>query len=425
MIILIWRVLSKLDFVTGFYLCYIFLGLYLLFLTLLVYFENRKILFEGVYYTKAYDLSIVVPAYNEEENIEKTVVSILESDYPNLKKIVLVDHSSTDRTLEIFKKFEKLDSRVLVVVAPKGTGNAAFAKNYGARFVDTELIGFVDSDSVLTKDAISKIIGYFDNPKVGVSTPLILIKRREKFVEKLQAIEYKLIAISRKLLDFIDAIYVTPGPLAIYRKNVFDKIGGFDVKNQTEDIEITWNIVSHGYTVAMSLNSIVYSYAPSKWKGWFNQRIRWDIGGIQTLIKYKSHFLRKGMLGYFIFPFFLFSSLFGVAGMFIVLYRLVQRIILEYFLVTNSIEAQVALITMKDFSLMPNVLVFFGVLMVLLSAYITVISLLHLKEKNFKKHGILNVLFFMFIYLMMYPPLLVIAIFKMITGRVSSWGGRR
>jgi len=189
----------------------------------------------------------VVPCYNGEESIAKTIQALLDSDYKNLKKIIVVDDCSTDNSYEIIKKFAEKYSKVLAVKTPKNTGKAGGAKNYGAKFVNTDLIGFTDADSYPQESAIRKMIGFFDNEKTGAVTSMVLVKKREKLIEKLQAIEYKIIAFTRRLLGFVDAIYVTPGPLSIYRKSVFEEVGGFDEKNLTEDIEITWHLILKKY----------------------------------------------------------------------------------------------------------------------------------------------------------------------------------
>ena len=121
---------------------------------------------------------------------------------------------------------------------------------------------------------------------------LVLVSNRKNFLEKVQIIEYKMIAFMRRLLSFVEGVYVTPGPLAMYRKNAFDRVGGFDQKNLTEDIEITWHLVKDGYLIRMSSNARVFTITPNKWKVWFRQRIRWNMGGIQTILKYKQKALK-------------------------------------------------------------------------------------------------------------------------------------
>jgi cellulose synthase/poly-beta-1,6-N-acetylglucosamine synthase-like glycosyltransferase len=269
------------DFLTLVYLIYTFIAFYFLFLFILIYLQNKKQNYESPDPNKIYSLSLVIPCYNGQDTIATTISNLLKSSYPGLKKIVVVDDCSTDDSYKIAKSFEKQDSRVIVVQTPKNTGRAAGAKNYGARFADTDLIGFTDDDSFPDEDAIYKMVGFFNDKKVGAVTSRVLVKHRNNFLEKFQAIEYKVIAFTRKLLGFVDAIYVTNGPLSIYRKKAYDDVGGFDIKNLTEDIEITWHFVKNGWNVCMSIPAKVYTIVPNKIKSWFNQRLRWNVGGMQ------------------------------------------------------------------------------------------------------------------------------------------------
>jgi len=408
------------DFLTIVYLTYSFVSLYFLFLFILIYLQNKKSIFAYPDATKNYSLSIVVPCYNEEKEIGATIRALLDSDYLGLKKIIVVDDCSTDNSYKIIKEFARKYSKVMALRTRKNTGKASGSKNYGAKFVNTELIGFTDADSTPQKDSIRKMIGFFDDKKIAAVTSTILVQRRNNFIERLQAIEYKIIAFTRKLLGFVDAIYVTPGPLAIYRKKAFDEVRGFDETNMTEDIEITWHFVTKGYKVGMCVPSRAYTVAPNKFKGWFSQRIRWNVGGIQTINKYKKEFLKTGMLGTFILPFFVFSWILGIFGLFVLIYRIGRRLILQYLSATYSVQAETAILTLRDINLSVNVLVFFGIAILILSLSFTAIALLYSREKDFKKHGLFDVLAYMFVYLLAYPLILVTSIYKFIIGK-HSW----
>lgn len=408
------------ELLTIIYLSYSFIAFYFLFFFILIYIPNRKKIFSNPKVTKEYSLSIVVPCYNKEKNIGKTLKALLNSDYKGLKKIIVVDDCSTDGSYKVIKKFAEKYSKVILVKTPKNTGKASGAKNYGARFVDTELIGFVDADSYPERDAIKEMIGFFDDKKIAAVTPKILVEKKENFIEKLQAIEYKVIAFTRKLLGFVDAIYVTPGPLAIYRKDIFDKIRGFDENNLTEDIEITWHIIAEGYKAQMSINSEVPTTTPDNFKDWFNQRIRWNIGGFQTINKYKKSFLKLGMLGSFILPFFLFSWFLGIFGFFVLIHRIFRRIIFQYLSTAYSIQAQTVVLSLREINLSINVVTFFGLVILAFSLFFTAISLKYSKEKEFKKYGLLEILVYISVYLLTYPIILIFSIFKLLM-RKYSW----
>lgn len=403
------------------YLTYTFISLYFLIFYTILLSRNWREMLQSPKITKEYSLSMVICCYNEEDSVGKVIECLLKSKYP-IKKIIVVDDCSTDGSWKLIQKYAKKYDRVMAVQTPKNTGNAAGAKNYGSKFVDTELIGFTDADSYPVENAISSMIGHFDNKKIGAVTSLIISANKKKFIEKVQAIEYKIIAFMRKLLSFVDGVHVTPGPLAIYRKEAYDKVGGFDVKNLTEDIEITWHLVKSGYVVKMSSNAMVTTVVPDKFRIWFKQRIRWNLGGIQTILKYKRYFgtNKVGMLGMFILPFFIFNWLLGLCGISILAYRIGRTIFIRYIATTLSIQSQAAVVSLSDINLTPSILVFFGIATIIMNFFLIIIALSYAKEEG-KKDRLINIFFYMFFYLLAYPILLIVSFFKFFRGQFS-WG---
>ncbi|MFH1311013.1 MAG: glycosyltransferase [Nanoarchaeota archaeon] len=402
------------EFLTIIYLLYSFIALYLIFLFILIYTKNKNELFSYPKLTKNYSLSIIIPCYNEGKTIGGVIESLLNSDYKELKKIIVVDDCSTDDSYKIIKEYEKKYDIVKAVRTPKNTGKASGSKNYGTKFVNTELMGFVDADSYPQKDAITKMVGFFNDEELAAVTPSIFVKRKEKFIERIQSIEYRIISFTRKLLGFVGAIYVTPGPLAIYRKKFFDKIGGFDENNLTEDIEITWNLLSQGYKIEMCTLSKTHTIVPDNVKEWYRQRVRWNIGGIQTIFKHKGAFAKKGIFGSFVLPFFVSSWIVGLFGIVILVYRELRRFFINYLATTYSIGAQTAILTLRDINLTPNILVFFGIAILSLSLFFTILALSYTKENEIKKFKISDFLVYVFIYLLIYPIILITAAFKFI-----------
>ncbi|MCK4996776.1 glycosyltransferase family 2 protein [Candidatus Pacearchaeota archaeon] len=409
------------DFLVGLYFFYTFISFYFLMLYILTYVQNKKQIFEVVKPNNVKSLSIVIPCYNAADLIGKTIEAQLNSKYEGLKNIIVVDDCSTDNSADIIKQYAKKYRQVMYIKTPSNTGNAAGAKNYGATFVETYLIGFSDDDSVPSKNAISKMVGYFNDKKVGAVTSRVLIKGNKNFLVRAQAIEYKIIAFTRKLLGFLEAIYVTNGPLSIYRKEAFDQAGGFDVKNMTEDIEITWNFVAHGWKVHMAIPAVVYTHPPTTIRTWFHQRIRWNVGGLQTLSKYKKKIAKTGMLGNFILPFFAFSWFIGITGLFFLGYRLFEYISMKILVATYSVSAEVALITMDSFKMNPNILFIFGIVLFTLGLTYTIVALAYSREKGLViGHNILDIFIYSFFYLLMYPPLLIVAFCKYCRG-YNTW----
>lgn len=284
-----------LNFIEFVFFLYIFIGLYMLTLLITIYLPNRKRIFK---YPKGKPepVSIVISCYNAEKVIGGTIESLLNLDYPkNMIEIIVVDDKSTDNSVKIVRKYTKKHKNVRLIVNKRNSGGAAEPRNIGIKAAKYDYVAFTDDDSEPEKDALLKMIGFLqEDKKVGGVTCAVMAKDPRTFMQKLQAIEYTIIAWNRKLLDLVDAVYVTPGPFALYRKKVLLEIGLFDKKHLTEDIEIVWRMLANGYKARMCLAARVYSETPIKFSKWWRQRIRWNIGGTQCILQYKScHIILK------------------------------------------------------------------------------------------------------------------------------------
>ncbi len=399
------------------YLGYMFLSLYMLSLFLLVYFRNRKNMFEYPKAKKQYSVSFIVPAYNEGGSIEDSIKHIFSIDYKNIREVIVINDASTDNTKEILKKLVKKYPKLKVITNKKNLGNAARSQNAGLKHAKGEIIAVVDADSFPAKDSLKKMLGFFDDPKVGAVTVPVLGRNRNKFIEELQALEYKVIAFTRKLLDYLDAVYVTPGPLALYRRKALEDIKGFDEKNMTQDIEATWHLAHNGWDRRMCLNSYVASTVPSKFWGWFKQRRRWNIGGLQCIGKYRKSLFRKGIFGWFIIPLFVVSTFLGLLGLSIFVYLMASRVISRFLLTRYSIVAGTAVLTLDDFYITLNILNYLGIILFFFGLIFTIVTLKILNEKILRKKNILTYPVYLIIYLAAYPLIMVDAIIHLAIGK--------
>ncbi len=398
------------------YLSYMFVSIYFLVLTLLLYFRNKNKMWLSPELTKPYSVSVLIPAYNEEDSLAETVKSIYEVDYPYIKEVIIINDGSKDKTLEIAKQLKQKYSTLKILNKPNS--GKADSLNKAINFTTGELIVVIDADSYPDKHSFNRLAGYFDDPKVGVATGACIPKNRETFLEKMQVLEYKVIAFTRKLLQFIDSIYVAPGTLAMYRKEALLDVGGFDKSNITEDIEMTWHLVDNGWKVRQSLNAYVGTTTPNKIKPWYKQRRRWALGGLQCISKYKSRLFRKNMLGYFIVPFFAVGLFLGLVGILIFLYLVIRRFISSYLLTKYSIITSTPVVTMNDFYITPSVLNYFGVILFALFLAFNLYVLALMKDNLREKQSFFNLLFYMTIYLLVYPLVLVTAIWHYYRGKM-------
>jgi len=278
---------------------FVFLGV----MWILVLFQNKgKVKGKVPSPSRLPPVSVILPAYNEEKTLAKSIRSILSLDYPRrLLDIIVVNDCSTDRTGEIAESFRKEGVRVLH--NKRNVGKAA-GLNRGIAAAKHELIATVDADSIVEPPIIRKMVGYFSDPGVASVTPALKVWKHGGMLEKMQHAEYLLNVFLRKILSFLDSIHVTPGVFSMYRKSVLKEIGGFDEGNLTEDLEVALNIHRHGYRIENNLDACSYTLCPRKWRQLFRQRIRWYRGAIQNTIKHRHLFFnpRFGNLGMFFLP---------------------------------------------------------------------------------------------------------------------------
>ena len=399
------------------YLGYMFISLYMLSMFLIIYLKNKKDIFDYPETKKNYSISFIVPAFNEEKTIKDTIEHIFNVGYKNITEVIVINDCSTDNTLKIAKSLCKKYPKLKILDNKNNLGKAG-ALNKGLKICKGELVTVVDADSYPSKNSINKMVGFFDDVKVGGVTCPVTARNTDKFLERLQAIEYKMIAVTRKLLDYVEAIYVTPGPLALYRKSALDEIGGFDEKNMTEDIEVAWALTFYGWKRRMCLSTGVSSTVPSKFKAWFKQRRRWNVGGLQCMYKYrKSLFdVKKGMLGFFILPFFIVSMFLGLLGLSIFFYLLTTRIISNFLRTRYSIITETPILTAEEIFITPSVLNYLGIVLFFLGLILLLIIFVVLKEKILKKENMFNIPFYMIVYMALYPFIMLTAIWHVIKG---------
>ncbi len=254
-------------------------------------------------------VTVIVPAHNEEKMIERCIESLLEVDYPK-KEIIVIDDGSTDQTCELATKFEK---RGVKVFSRTRAGGKSVALNTGILFAKGEIIVTCDADSLISRSALRMIMRRFEDPMINAVAGNVEVLNRTNVVTKCQALEYIINEnIFRRVFDLFGVVPVVPGPLAAFRKSALKEIGVYDRDTITEDFDVTVKVLKTGKVVQALSNAYVYTEAPTTWKDLYKQRIRWNRGTFQTLIKHKNVFgnPRFGFVHNLAFPYLLLSMLF-------------------------------------------------------------------------------------------------------------------
>ncbi len=286
-------------FMATFYMIYFVLSL--------ISFKDK--LFENKRYRKEKNpfVSIIIPAFNEEKSIAESIESLKKITYRNIEFLVMND-GSKDSTSKIVRKYIKGDKRFRFFDNKENKGKATVL-NQGTKEARGEFVACMDADSLVQKNIVEKILPYFSDNDVGAVTVTVEVNKPKGLMHKIVALEFALgLSLFLKIFSFLDCVFVTPGPFSMYRKEILNKIGGFNPKNITEDHEIAFRIHKNGYEIKNCIEAKVYTNLPESFKGIYIQRRRWYSGAIQTFFQHRDMLARPryGFFSYFVpFNFFL------------------------------------------------------------------------------------------------------------------------
>lgn len=280
----------------------IFLGLYFAVFVLTTFFENQEEIYRGSKKENFPSVCLIVPCYNEGENIKRTLDSLLNLDYPRNKlEIIVVDDGSKDDTFSKAKAFEKRTKQVRVF--QKENGGKYTALNYGIARTKAQFIGSLDGDSYLDSKALKKVMKYFEDKKIMAVISTIKISEVKNIIEGVQYVEFLISAFLKKIFSILDSVNVTPGPLSIFRREVYKILGLYREAYQTEDLEFGFRLQKANFKIAHALDALVYTKPCSNFKSLLHQRLRWRRGLLLNLKDYLEllNIRRHGNLSFLLY----------------------------------------------------------------------------------------------------------------------------
>lgn len=300
-------------------------------------------------------LSIIVPAYNEEETIVSTVRSLLLLKYPEYE-VIVVNDGSTDNTLtSMVREFrliraEKPIGLALahepieeIYVSPeypnltvvcKKNGGKADALNAGINVSRYPIFCSIDADSLLENDALLRAAKLFVEDREIIATGGIVrvlngcsvengtvtkVKAPRRIIECFQAVEYTRGFLSgRTSWSFFDSLLIISGAFGLFRKDMVLAVNGYR-KSVGEDMDLVVRLHRHcrenriRYKVAFVPDPVCWTQVPADLVSLLKQRNRWQRGLIDSLFRSKRMFFnpRYGKVGLFGYPYFLFIEALG------------------------------------------------------------------------------------------------------------------
>lgn len=248
-------------------------------------------------------VAVLVPAYNEEKVIERTVRALLDSDYPNLR-VIVIDDGSKDATYDVAcAAFEREIRAGKVSVLRQANSGKAAALNFGLRHTTEEIFVGIDADTIIAPDAISYLVPHFLDPKVGAIAGNAKVGNRVGLWTRWQALEYITSQnFERRALNTFSCVSVVPGAIGAWRTDAVRAANGYHHDTVAEDADLTMALLQAGYKVEYEDRALAFTEAPTTANGLMRQRFRWSFGILQASWKHRKAFLRGRALGLLALP---------------------------------------------------------------------------------------------------------------------------
>lgn len=256
-------------------------------------------------------VTVMVPAHNEGIVIVKTVLSLLSFDYPHDRyEIIVINDNSSDNSAELLRGVQKDfgEERLKVINTDNVTGGKgkSNALNIGLKQAKGSVIAVYDADNtpersalrllvaeLLQSDRLAAVIGKFRtrNKEATVLTRFINI----------ETLSFQWMAQAGRQRLF--KLCTIPGTNYVIRREILEKIGGWDVKALAEDTEISFRVYQMGYRIKFQPRAVTWEQEPQTLDVWFHQRTRWVKGNIYVVVKnakllFKKQVVRFGLIYY-------------------------------------------------------------------------------------------------------------------------------
>lgn len=232
----------------------------------------------------SYSVDIILPMFNEEKVILRTINNLLRINYESYN-IIVVDDGSTDRCLEIVTEHFRSHPRIKIL-SQKNKGKA-LALNFGIKMSRSDIVLCVDADTLVRSDVIDKILPYFLEKKVAGVSGYLKVGNKKNLLTNIQYVEYITNEnFERSVFDSINGIMIVPGAIGAFRRSALTEVGGYARDVLTEDCDLSFRLLSKNYIIRNAFDAFGFTEAPINCKMFFRQRVRWKVGTFQVLIKY-------------------------------------------------------------------------------------------------------------------------------------------
>ena len=261
---------------------YTYLGYGLL---LFVLIKIKRLLKDRQEYHQGYEppVTLVIPAYNEEDYIKEKALNSLALNYPRHKlRILFITDGSDDGTYEILKGIEGVE----VTHENRRAGKAA-AENRAMSFVQTPIVVFCDANTMLNKDCILKFVRHYEDPRVGAvaGEKKIISKTTDNASGAGEGLYWKYESALKKWDSELYTVVGAAGELISFRSELVEEL---EEDTILDDFMQSLRICEKGYRVIYEPEAYAMETASENVGEELKRKIRIAAGGWQSMSRLSS-----------------------------------------------------------------------------------------------------------------------------------------
>ena len=278
-------------------------------------------------------VSCLVTCYSEGKDVAKTIESLAHQTYAGYIEIIaIIDGAVQNRdTLQAAQAqlsvVNAMPNRRLIVLPKWQRGGRVSSLNAGLTMATAEVLMALDGDTSFDNDMVANATRHFQDPKVMALAGCLRVRNAsESLVAGLQALEYIVsIGGGKTGLAEYNIINNISGAFGVFRASMVRRIGGWDA-GTAEDLDITLRIKQYfgrhpGLRIAFDPHAVGHTDAPTSWRVFFKQRMRWEGDLYYLLVRKYLRNIRPSLLGWRNFWFTVFNGfVMGLAMPFFILF---------------------------------------------------------------------------------------------------------
>jgi biofilm PGA synthesis N-glycosyltransferase PgaC len=230
-------------------------------------------------------VSILVPCFDEAENIAETIAAAAAQNYPAFE-VIAINDGSRDATAAVLDELTTHYPMLRVVHLAKNQGKA-MALRMGAMVARSEYLLCIDGDAVLDPNATAHIIRpLLTHPRVAAVTGNPRIRTRSTLLGKIQVGEFSsIIGLIKRAQRVYGNIFTVSGVIVAYRRAALHRCGYWSLDTVTEDIDASWRLQVDHWSIQYEPNALCWILMPETFKGLWRQRLRWAQGGAEVFLR--------------------------------------------------------------------------------------------------------------------------------------------